>query len=143
MHFFRVLRNEKGQWTLIGLVLAAAIIVALVVVLYGGAGGKLSPRSRLEQAEKETGTKVEVKPGQSVVGAVRDKSMDPVCQSNLRQIRAYLQMSQASDGQYPPTLEARKIGSGSILVCPLSKQPYSYDPSTGTVRCTTPGHEAF
>jgi hypothetical protein len=32
---------------------------------------------------------------------------------------------------------------GSMGRCPVSGRPYVYDPQTGTIRCTTPGHESL
>lgn len=139
---FNRLRSEQGFWTLIGILLAAAIIIVLVVVMYGP-NSKISPEGRLNQASEESGLEVQTHPGQSTVGAVSDKGKEPVCRNNLQQIRAYLTMEQTQNDQYPANLDARKIGSGSIPNCPVSNQPYSYDPATGIVRCTTPGHEGF
>jgi hypothetical protein len=136
------LRNKQGFWTLIGILLAAAIIVVLVVVMFGP-NSKIGPEGRLKQASEESGLDVQTQPGQSMVGAVRDTGKEPVCRNNLQQIRAYLTIEQTQNDQYPATLEDRKIGSGSILNCPVSNQPYSYDPGSGRVQCTTPGHEGF
>jgi len=30
-----------------------------------------------------------------------------------------------------------------VMKCPVSGKPYVYDPKTGKVHCTTPGHEGF
>lgn len=142
MERFTRLSNESGQWTLIGILLAMAIIVVLVLVLFAR-DSAISPESRLEQAAEESGVEVQVQPGQTGVGAVMDKSKEPICRSNLQQIRLHVQIVQGQSGQFPPMLDERKVGAGSILACPVSGQQYSYDPATGVVKCATPGHEQF
>jgi len=134
------LRNEEGFWSIIGVLLACAVIAVLVVILFGS-NSKIGMEGRIKEAAKEGDVKV--KPGQSTVGAVMDTGKATACQSNLRQIRMYLQMEQQENGQYPAALEANKVGSGQILVCPQTLKAYAYDPNTGKVSCTTPGHESF
>lgn len=144
MSAFRHLRNERGNWTLIGLLLAVAIVVVLAALMFGGGGnGKLSPEGRLKQANQESGLNVKPKEGQSVVGASMDVAKDTQCQSNLRQIRMSIQMSQQQDGAFPPAIDAKQVGSVQVMSCPVSGQQYTYNPSNGTVKCTTKGHEGY
>ncbi len=65
-----------------------------------------------------------------------------VCTSNLQQVRTGLQMQKDSDEneKYPVSLQVLKFPS-EVLVCPEGKEPYQYDPTTGTVHCVHPGHE--
>ena len=79
------------------------------------------------------------KEGKSTPKAAMDKAKSVECASNLSQMRALVQMKLADDGKYPDQLEA----SPGIDRCPISGQPYGYDPHTGRVWCTTPGHESL
>jgi hypothetical protein len=47
------------------------------------------------------------------------------------------------DGGGGPPATLNKGATAAICKCPVSGQPYSYDPQTGKVWCTTPGHEKF
>ena len=58
------------------------------------------------------------------------------------QIRAAIQMRTTTDETYPASLNELGLPA-SMLVCPVSQQPYQYDPTTGQVRCTTPGHMRY
>jgi hypothetical protein len=46
------------------------------------------------------------------------------------------------DGSYPESLNSIPEAA-RISTCPISHQPYTYDPSTGQVHCTFQGHEGF
>jgi hypothetical protein len=63
------------------------------------------------------------------------------CQSNLVQLRQAIQMQKDSEGTFPASLGALGSQLTSIEKCPSSGQPYQYDPTTGKVSCSTPGHE--
>jgi type II secretory pathway pseudopilin PulG len=128
---FSRLRDESGNWTLIGLLVAVAIGTVLVVFVLLP---MMSPGSR---AEKEG--LIKPKAGQTVVGASMDKGKETECMSNLRQIRMSIDASRAAGEQLPASLQDLKLGSAGT--CPMNGQPYQYDPSTGQVRCATPGHE--
>ncbi|MEN6371969.1 MAG: hypothetical protein ABFD64_08140 [Armatimonadota bacterium] len=132
---FSTLRNERGNWTLVGLLVAVAIGFVLVFCV-------LLPR-----VQQGTGDKakreglINPKQGQTVVGASMDKGKETQCMSNLRQIRMTIESDKASGEQLPATIQ--DMGLGSVGVCPVSNQPYQYDPNAGTVKCTTPGHEGL
>jgi hypothetical protein len=51
-------------------------------------------------------------------------------------------MRTTTDETYPASLNELGLPA-SMLVCPVSQQPYQYDPTTGQVRCTTPGHTRY
>ena len=63
------------------------------------------------------------------------------CQSNLQQLRSAIQMHKDSEGTYPSSLSDLGPAMRSLESCPSSSQPYQYDPASGRVWCTTPGHE--
>ena len=81
--------------------------------------------------------------GTTVLGAAEWAAKDEVCRSNLSQLRQSLQISAGSnDDKYPATLEETHLGA-DFYHCPLGKEPYSYDPTTGQVHCVHPGHEQY
>ncbi len=83
------------------------------------------------------------KPGEKAKTPI-DRAKSTVCQSNLTSIRQSIAASQAgdTDGKFPQTLEELKLPK-EILSCDVGKEPYIYDPATGTVRCIHPGHENY
>jgi len=131
------LRNRRGSWTLIGLLAATAIVaVVMAVVVFG----RLGPEGRTRQEAVNEGL-VQPKEGQTVLGAAVDKSKQTACMTNLRQIRQMIEYQKAESGQPPATLQDLRLGSAGN--CPQTGQPYQYDPTTGSVRCATPGHEGL
>lgn len=124
--------NRRGNWTLIGLLAAAAIIVVAVAYYY--AGGETatvkSDSPLLDQASEK----------QTVVGRSIDTGKAEVCRQQLDQIRKGIETYKATgvSDQNPASLQDLQLGvSNTFFQCPVSGQPYSYDPATGTVRCPT------
>ena len=110
-----------------GFVLIEIIVVLAIILLLAGAYFGLS---------RKGGKQEKSIPAKSI-----EKAESVECQSNLSQIRQSVQMDTAT-GEAPPA----RIDTGvtaSISKCPVSGQPYSYDPQTGKVWCTTPGHERY
>jgi hypothetical protein len=108
---------------LIELAVAIVIIALLAVAFYGLWGrGKKGPgdKSLPEQAV--------------------DRAKGVECRSMLGQVRASIEMAKADTGQPPPTIPS---DMAPYAKCPQTGQPYAYDPATGRVACTTPGHEGF
>lgn len=103
-------------------ILVVVVIVALLAALYLRLSRGSSPGA-----------------GRSIPKAATDKARDIECANNLKQLRALLEMTNADAGRYPAALNPRSAMSR----CPVSDKPYSYDPRTGRVWCTTPGHETF
>jgi hypothetical protein len=83
-------------------------------------------------------------PAQSLYGRAAQHAVGVAgCQPNLEQIRETIQMYRDDhDGQNPPSLQDLGLPA-KILRCPVSKQDYQYDPTTGRVWCTFPGHEQY
>jgi hypothetical protein len=126
-----LLRSNRGNWTLIGLLVAVAVGLIIMFTV-------LLPRIMPGEQARQAGL-VQPKPGQTVLGASLDKGKETQCMSNLRQIRMMLNAQSQSGEQLPATLQDMKLGSAGV--CPVSGQPYQYDATTGQVKCTTPGHE--
>jgi prepilin-type N-terminal cleavage/methylation domain-containing protein len=76
---------------------------------------------------------------------VRESAMGVECQNNLRSLRQAIEIAKLNDTDSfapPKTLEETRLGS-NFYVCPVDGRPYVYNPSTGQVRCTFPGHEKY
>ena len=124
-----MLRNNRGNvFTIIELLVVVVIILVLANYMlrgYVGEGNSL----------------------QEKVNTPKGRAESVSCMNNLKQIRYAIDMYRQSDEQNtpPPSLDAlRPSGvSGDVVICPVSKVPYSYDPGQGRVWCTTPGHEKY
>ncbi|HVL39864.1 MAG TPA: prepilin-type N-terminal cleavage/methylation domain-containing protein [Fimbriimonadaceae bacterium] len=121
--------STRGFTLISTLVTIALILVLVVVYTTGGFGG----RSGSTRADGK---------GTTVPGAARMKAFDTQCKSNLGQVRQSLQLAATLDEPYPATLQETRLGDG-FYHCPIGKEPYQYDPSTGRVACPHPGHEKY
>jgi prepilin-type N-terminal cleavage/methylation domain-containing protein len=122
MHL-KAMRDRRG-FVLVEILLVIAII-ALVIVGYYGLSGN---------GEGEAGNEV-AKPSTPKQALDRGKAVE--CAANLRNLRAEIEMFQIEHGRYPEKFNP----SGSVGTCPVSGKSYEYDPKTGRIYCTTPGHE--
>jgi len=109
---------------LIELLVVIVIIALLAAAFYGlwgrkGGGGK-----------------------KSIPGQAMDKAKGVECQNMLSQVRASIRMEMDTNlsEQPPPQIPSDMAGYAK---CPETGQPYTYDPRTGQVKCTTPGHEKY
>ncbi len=125
--------NNRGNWTLIGLLAAVAIVAVLGYVLYGSGG--------LGTVKKDSGLLDKGSQKKTVVGQAMDTGKSVDCRQRLSQIRSGIQMYKtgSTDGNTnPPTLKDAVSGvSTSYFYCPVSNKPYTYDPATGRVQCPT------
>ena len=120
-----------------GLVLALALIVLAGLLVSCGKKAVAPPDPHAGQ--------LTTLPAQSLYGRAMQHAVGVAgCQHNLvEQVRASIQMYRDDhDGQNPPTLQSLGLPE-KTLCCPVSKQPYNYDPTTGKVSCTFPGHEQY
>jgi hypothetical protein len=121
---------RRGSWTLVELLVVCAILIGLAIWLL--------PRYL-------TGTKAV--DGQKAAPAPVERAHGVECMNNLRQIRAAITMArQSSENEAPPS-SLRELGRQGIpaqmLVCPVSKQAYGYQPNTGQVWCSVPEHRRY
>ena len=126
------MRRERGQ-TLVGLVIVIAImaILAVAVMRPWALGGTARPA----RADGK---------GSTVPGLAKLKANDTECQSDLAQVREFIQIARANADDQPPATLAEIPGlPKSFLSCPLGHEPYQYDPATGAVRCVHPGHGKY
>jgi type II secretory pathway pseudopilin PulG len=128
--------NNRGSWSLIGLLAAVAIVCIAAAWMF--TGGKLSTVSKDSSLVDQSSTK------QTVYGKAMDKAKGEDCRQRLNQVRTAIQNQKAmstTEGN-PKSLSELGLGSG-YLNCPVSNQPYIYDPATGTVKCQYPGHANY
>ncbi|GIV10236.1 MAG: hypothetical protein KatS3mg019_2327 [Fimbriimonadales bacterium] len=118
---------------LVSVLVSVAILgVLLMVWLYYGAGG-------VGQGESAS---VGMPPSASRVGAVRQAAESVECRNHLSQIRQAIQIRTTTEETYPASLQELGLPA-QMLRCPVSGQPYQYDPATGQVRCATAGHGSY
>ena len=111
-----------------GLLIVVAIMLVAVWWLW------LRPQGGQEQQPSFLGE------AQTPVGVALQKGESAQCIEYLRQLRLAVQMDYDTSGQYPPSLPT---DLGLPLKCPVSGQPFQYDPRTGRVWDPTPGHERY
>jgi hypothetical protein len=135
------MRDERGSFSLIGMLIVVVIIMVLTLLILGG--------QQIFSREGSAGSGgVGGALGGSVGGAlaVRKEAQGTVCRNNLSQLRMAIQMAtqQSETGGPPASLEdVARSSPGVQLKCPVGGEPYGYDPATGQVHCVHPGHERF
>ncbi|MDO8585801.1 MAG: hypothetical protein Q7T82_02065 [Armatimonadota bacterium] len=120
------IENERGSWSLIGL-LAALVIGLLLVVVF--LGPQLKGRSG----------------AQTTAGQAIEKSHEVECQANLRQVRMAIDMYRAEHQAAPASVADLNIGTSNpdFFKCPVGHEDYVYDSQAAAIRCPHPGHESF
>jgi len=93
----------------------------------------------------ENGNQRADKVGHTVVGQSMARGKDTVCMSNLRQVRQMIEVFKTSseDQVAPQSLQELKGLSADMLIDPIGKEAYEYDPATGKVKCPHPGHGKY
>jgi hypothetical protein len=124
----RRLNSRSGQATLIGLLVAVAIIMVAVWFIW------LRPQGGVEKKPRFEGE------AQTPLGQAMQKGSSVECIEYLRQLRLMVDMQKQETGSYPPALDPKW---GVPLKCPVSGYDYKYDPTTGKVWDPTPGHEKY
>lgn len=124
--------NETGFLTLIELLVVLVIILGLFWVFTGG-GRPGAPGGLPTTPGGPTTT-----PGMAI-----QQARNLECKTNLSQVRQAIEMHKMANENYPPaSLDDLRLPAESTQ-CPISKLAYTYDPQTGQVRCSTPGHERY
>jgi prepilin-type N-terminal cleavage/methylation domain-containing protein len=108
-----------------GLALIELVVAILIIALLAGAFYGLWRHGKGKQ--------------KSIPAQVKDKAVGVDCQNMLQQTRAGIQMAMIDNDDRPPPSIPNDIAQWAK--CPETGQAYSYDPQTGRVWCTTPGHE--
>lgn len=116
---------RRNAFSLVELLVVIALIAVLGAGLYTFYAGKGSG-----------------KPGEAKTPMTA--AHDSECLQNIRSVRQCISAEEATDDQkHPASLESIKALTADLRACPVGKEPYSYDPSTGTVHCAHPGHEKY
>ncbi len=120
--------KQRGQTLAATLIVLVIMGMLVMVFMYGTGGGKSSRKDG-------KGTTV---PGQAMF-----KARDEVCKNNIRQARSGLEVARATGGDVPPQSLSDTRLSAEFLQCPIGKEPYTYDPASGEVKCPHLGHEKY
>lgn len=121
-----MLGNNRGQ---IFTIIEILVVVAIIVV-----AGLWISNSYLGLGKKAGS-------GGPATPIERSKGVD--CANNLRQIRTAIDMYKQDNERPPAAIQDLRGLSPSMFNCSVSGKPLSYDPATGRVWCTTPGHENY
>lgn len=110
-----------------GFVLIELLVVVAIMLIVAGA--YFGFRGSGDKKEK------------SIPAKAIEKAESVECRSNLNQVRQSLQMDTATGEAAPERIDQGV--TASVSRCPVSGQPYNYDPRSVKVWCTTPGHEKY
>jgi hypothetical protein len=131
--------NSRGSWSLIALLVVAAIVIIWAAYYFGQSGttGPVTVKKDSPLLDTKSTKK-------TVFGRAMDTGRSVDCRERLNQIRLGIQNYKLMNGdeRNPRTLADIGLGVGSdYFQCPVSKKPYTYDPATGQVHCPT--HDTF
>jgi len=124
--------RERGFLTLIALLVVIVIIAILFATQFGGRP------SATPGAPAQSGGRGGP---QTLLGAAVERADSAVCRNNLSQLRAAIGVYQANTGSNP--LSLADLQANLRLNCPVGGEPYQYDPTSGAVHCTHPGHQSY
>lgn len=116
--------TARRGFVLVEILIVIAIIALIVVGYYG-----LTAEDDGDGPLNATST-----PGQAL-----ERAKLAECAANLQNLRGEIEMFHMDHDRYPERFNP----SPPIGVCPVSGKPYVYEPQTGNIRCTTPGHEGL
>lgn len=134
------LSNNRGSWSLIGLLVAVLIVVVAAAIYFGGNNAP----SGSTVGKKNAGLLDEKSQKNTVFGKAIDTGKASDCKQRLIQIRAGIENYKAmgTSEANPPTFKDMGLGvSNDYFQCPVSSKPYTYDPAAGAVKCPT--HDSF
>lgn len=126
--------NNRGNWTLIGLLVAMVIVFVAAAYLMGKSPGGVSTVGKNNSVLDSKSTK------NTVFGKAIDTGKATDCQERLNQIRLGIQSykTTGTDDRNPQSFKDIGLSVGmDYFQCPMSNVPYTYDPATGTVKCPT------
>lgn len=128
--------DNRGSWSLVGLLVVVVIIVIAAAYMFGGTGPTtVKKNSELLDPKSEK---------QTVVGQSLDTAKASVCREQLGQIRQGIQAFKATEATEanPRTLKDIGLSVGmDFYQCPVSGKQYTYDAATGAVKCPT--HDTY
>lgn len=125
------MRNRGNS--LIAILVTVAIIILLTIVFTVGSGALTGKQG----SSRPDGN------GKTLVGKSLYRARDEVCRSNLNQVRQSISIiMDPTENTFPDSIEETKLGD-DFYKCPIGKEPYVYDKTTGQVHCVHPGHEKY
>lgn len=125
--------GNRGSWSLIGLLVVVVIVVVAAAYMFGKGPGLTTVKGNSQLLDSKSKK-------QTVMGKSLDTARASVCLQQLGQIREGIQTYKATEGTEanPKTLKDIGLSVGQeFYKCPVSQQPYTYDPASGTVKCPT------
>jgi prepilin-type N-terminal cleavage/methylation domain-containing protein len=117
------------------------VVLAIILILAGGYLGIKHHKAGSGSASAENGGDASDVGAMTIPGKALEKANSVACQEQIKQCRASIRMDMDSGGKPPASLD--QGATASISKCPVSGKPYVYDPQTGKVYCSTPGHESY
>lgn len=123
--------NNKG-FSFIGILVSAVIVIGAVIFFAYGYFNKAQQPDTMTDMSNST--------KHTVYGQSMDAAKAISCQSNLQQIRSGINMAIQGDERPPATLQELRFPD-EMYSCPMTKQPYVYNPQNGVVQC--PSHPNF
>ena len=123
--------NNRGNWSLIGLLVVVVIVGVVAAVYLGGRDSTTTVANREDLLDPESAK-------QTTVGRSMDTAKAVDCRERLRQIRLGIDNYRLSSEANAPSLKDAGLGvSTDYFYCPVSGKPYSYAPAGGQVACPT------
>ena len=126
-----IMKKTQG-FSLIGILIVAALVIGGVIFFGYNFFNKASKPDTMTDYSNST--------KKTVYGQSMDAAKAVECQSNLGQIRSGINIAVQGDERPPQSLQELNFPS-EMYQCPVSKQPYMYNPQTGQVQC--PSHPNF
>jgi len=135
-------RARRGAFGFVELIIVVVIILGGVLLYVNLTANADKARQEAEQAA--SGSSAPLVAPSSVPGKAVRRAVSMECQSNLRQLRMLIENAkmESENSDYPPALTDIKEAA-RINTCPVSKEPYHYNHTTGKVSCACPGHENY
>lgn len=119
---------------MVEIMVGAAVVIGLTIAYVTGNLPGLSGKTNNQRKDGV---------GETIVGKSVAAAKDAKCTSNIRQVRLSIQTQMDPvENTFPESLKSLNLGA-DFEACPLGKEPYVYDPATGTVKCVHPGHEKY
>ena len=125
--------SRMTKRTLWGLLAVCLVISALV------AGCQANPADKNSVAGGPAAQFVHDSGQAAIQSEKRGTAID--CMNNIAQLHTAIIMYKDDNNAFPAKLEDLPAAVKICETCPETHKPYNYDPTTGEVSCSTPGHE--
>ncbi|MHB9130092.1 MAG: type II secretion system protein [Armatimonadota bacterium] len=134
---------SRGFGSLIEILIVAVIILCGAALYMGMMRGTTSATNAINN--NDLGGPASAGGPQSIPARTIQKAHSMECQNNVRQLRQLIEMSKSDseNGTIYPSSLSNMPEAAKISKCPVGREPYQYDPTTGKIHCVHPGHEGF